>query len=607
MIANKLIVNARNVCSLLTAVAPSSVAEFKDAALEYVCLSLEAVMQNGSLDELDEDLLLELNQVVHDNQLAYLPFARSGRAETLLFDRYPELAERIERGKRAKVDAIVLSNKYAEGDNMSTSFRAQSLEEVAASPIRQRNRRRVSKEVKSPALAPTLKGKSSAQDLMFEMSDGEDEDEDMPKRIKPPRFTGRGGDAKAMETPVGSLEAPWGSIERPSRPFPDSFRDRDIPLQSVSPLPPPAIKEARPSDQPWGSAPLAGPKFDLKDIMAQDSSTTPSNLSLGLSRGENERIAKAAHAKLSQKERKRLQQAQQFGTPTDKPQPVPPTVSPWQATAHRKPSNSPAMAPVTQPSPKPSPQPSRTSSTPQLTMRQTVANKSATSKQKDKRTASQNQDALSASSPSKARPAASERGMSVSTDPIPTPRSVRHIPLPQHSPTSPSQHLSMMEILSLQEAEKTSIRDAAAKRSLQEIQQEQEFQQWWDQESRRIKEEEEQTKRLVDRYAKAAGQGRGKGRSGKGSKPKGQDKKDGGEEGQRSKGKKDAKPGPAALINENVPAKAPSKQDGGGSRPAGRDNAARGGRGKIGRGGRGGTRGGRPQGPPRDAVSAPAP
>jgi alpha-tubulin suppressor-like RCC1 family protein len=40
-------VNDRNVCSLLQAIAPSSVAEFKDAALEYVCLSLEAVMQNG--------------------------------------------------------------------------------------------------------------------------------------------------------------------------------------------------------------------------------------------------------------------------------------------------------------------------------------------------------------------------------------------------------------------------------------------------------------------------------------------------------------------------------------------------------------------------------
>ena len=45
--ADNATVNARNVCSLLTAVAPSSVAEFKDAALEYVCLSLEAVMQNG--------------------------------------------------------------------------------------------------------------------------------------------------------------------------------------------------------------------------------------------------------------------------------------------------------------------------------------------------------------------------------------------------------------------------------------------------------------------------------------------------------------------------------------------------------------------------------
>lgn len=220
-------------------------------------------------------------------------------------------------------------------------------------------------------------------------------------------------------------------------------------------------------------------------------------------------------------------------------------------------------------------------------MRQTVANKGVESKQKDK----------GATSPLKARPAASERGMSVSTDPIPTPRSVRHIPLPQHSPTSPSQHLSMMEILSMQEAEKASIRDAAAKRSLQEIQQEQEFQQWWDQESRRVIEEEEQTKRLIDRYAKAAGQGRGKGRNAKGSKAKGQDNKD-------------VKAGPA---NDNAQSKAPTKQETpgkqeGGSRSTGRDSASRGGgRGRMGRGGRGGARGGRPQGPSRDGTSGPAP
>ncbi|KAF1836145.1 hypothetical protein BDW02DRAFT_494358 [Decorospora gaudefroyi] len=600
-------VNARNVCSLLTAVAPSSVAEFKDAALEYVCLSLEAVMQNGSLDELDEDLLLELNQVARDNQLAYLPFARSGRAEALLFDRYPELAERIERGKRAKVDAIVLSNKYAETDSLSTSFRAQSLEEVAASPLRQRNKRRASKETKSPALTPALKGKASVQDLMFEMSDG-DSDDDTSKKIKPLTFTGQTGDEKAVETPVGSPEAPWAAIQRPGRESPHTFdKEDDIPLKAVSPLPPPAMREMRASGQPWGTTPFAGAKLDLKDIMAQDSSATPSNLSLGLSRGDSERIAKAAHAKLSQKERKRLQQAKQLGTPIEKPQPALPAVSPWQATAHRKPSNSPVVAPVEPASPKPSPQSSRPSSTPQLTMRQTVANKGASSRQKDKRTASQGAQAVPGiGSPSQARPAVSERGMSVSTDPIPTPRSVRHIPLPQHSPTSASQHLSMMEILSLQEAEKTSIRDAAAKRSLQEIQQEQEFQQWWDQESRRVIEEEEQTRRLVDRMARAAARDRGRGRGGRGGKAKPKDNKDGGEGGDRGKGKRDVSAGPA--TKDTVPPKATPKYDDGGRAP-GRDGAdrGRGGRGRIGRGGRGvGGRGGRPPGQPKDGVTASA-
>jgi hypothetical protein len=554
-----------------------------------------------SLDELDEDLLLELNQVAHDNQLAYLPFARSGRAEALLFDRYPELAERIERGRRAKVDAIVLSNKYAEGNSLSTSFRAQSLEEVAASPLRQRNKRRASKEAKSPASTPALMAKSSVQDLMFEMSDGDDEEDNIPKRIRPPRFTDRSGDENAVETPVGSPEAPWASIQRPS---PHTFaKGDDIPIKSVSLLPPPAIKEARPPGQPWGTTSLASAKLDLKDIMAQDSSSIPSNLSLGLSRGESDRIAKAAHAKLSQKERKRLAQAQQLGTPIEKPQPAPPTISPWQATAHRK-SSIPVITPAAQPSPKPSPQPSRASSTPQLTMRQTVA-KGAASKQKDKRTASQNaQGAVGTASPSN-RPAANERGMSVSTDPIPTPRSVRHIPLPQHDPTSPSQHLSMMEILSLQEAEKISIRDAAAKRSLQEIQQEQEFQQWWDQESRRVIKEEEQTQKLINKHAREAARERGKGRSGRGGKAKSLGKKDGGgEDGDRAKGKWDVSAGPAA--QEVKAPKAPAKPDGG-CAPA-RDGAdcgrGGGGRGRIGRGGRGVARGGRPQGPPRDA-SAP--
>lgn len=39
-------VNIRNVCQLLNAVAPYSVTQFKDAALEYICLNLEGVLEN---------------------------------------------------------------------------------------------------------------------------------------------------------------------------------------------------------------------------------------------------------------------------------------------------------------------------------------------------------------------------------------------------------------------------------------------------------------------------------------------------------------------------------------------------------------------------------
>lgn len=531
---------------------------------------------------MDDDLILELNQVAHDNQLAYLPFARSGRAEALLFDRYPELAEKIERSKRAKVDAIVLSNKYADVDGLSSSFRAQSLEEVAASPLRQRTKRRVSKEAKSPALTPALKGKASVQDLMFEMSDGEQEEDETHGKIKPPRFTKTTANDGQNDTPLGSPEAPWSTSRTQGRNSLGSFdKGFDILPQSVSPLPPPALETPRPPGQPWGAAPLSGAKLDLRDIMAQTSTSTPSNLSLGLSRRDSEQKAASSHAKMSQKERKRLQQAQQLGAPIEKAQPAPPAVSPWQAASQRKPSSTPIVAPVSQPSPKASPQPTRAPSTPQLTMRQTIANNGGASKQKGKRSTSQaTSEPSGAASPK--RPAANERGMSVSTDPIPTPRSVRHIPLPQHDPTSPSQNLSMMEILSIQEAEKTSIRDAAAKRSLQEIQQEQEFQAWWDEESKRVIQEEEQRKRAEERAARNAARG-------KSSKPRGgrgvgkvKKDKDGAGEGDRGKQSRDVSQGPASAPTKSAP-----KQDGG---ERGR------GRGRGHRGGRGGPRGGRMQG-----------
>ncbi|KAF2468489.1 uncharacterized protein BDR25DRAFT_231544 [Lindgomyces ingoldianus] len=590
-------VNARNVCSLLNAIAPSSVSEFKDAALEYVCLSLEAVMQNGSLDELDDDLILELNQVVRDNQLATLPFARSGRAEAILFDKYPELAERIERGKRAKIDAIVLSNKFSDSDGIvSSSFRAQSLEELSTSPLRQRNRRKTSRETKpgadSPHMFPALKDKNSVPDLIFEMSDEEEEEEKTNNKIQPSQFTSRSASKHPIQTPIGSPDEAWSEVRRKSR---SSSHGLGIEETTTPQLPgsmsPIVTKEMRAPGRPWGSTPLGGAKLDLKDIMAQASSDKPSGLTLGLSgQAIEEQPSASFQAKMSQKERKRLHQAQQLGQPAtiEKPQPTPPTVSPWQAMSQRKPTpiNSPAMVTPSQPS--------RTPSTPQLTMRQTVANSGITSKQKESQPSQPSRSASRSIKSLQTGPASAlGPGMSVSTNPIPTPHSVRHIPLPSHSSTSPNHHLSMNEILSQQLAEKNYVRDAAAKRSLQEIQQEQEFQEWWDQESKRVIQEEEQKKRADERAAKV-NRSRPKGRGGRG-KNKGKDKKDVEEDSERGKGSRDV--GGTFVPHESTVPKSIPEQEGG---ERGR------GRGKGYRGSRGGGRGGRTQGPAKDGPAAQA-
>ncbi|KAJ6188351.1 hypothetical protein N7519_003259 [Penicillium mononematosum] len=73
--------------------------------------------------------------------------------------------------------------------------------------------------------------------------------------------------------------------------------------------------------------------------------------------------------------------------------------------------------------------------------------------------------------------------------PQPAIQSIRHIPRPDlsasRSPSSGSYSLST--ILLQQQTEKEAIREAAtAKHKMHEIQAEQEFQQWWDQESKRV-------------------------------------------------------------------------------------------------------------------------
>lgn len=77
----------------------------------------------------------------------------------------------------------------------------------------------------------------------------------------------------------------------------------------------------------------------------------------------------------------------------------------------------------------------------------------------------------------------------------------------------------MSEIVAHQLAEKDLIKEAAAKRDLQEIQAEQEFQLWWEAESARVQEAEQKaaaktSKKPRPRGGRGRGGGGGKGRGG---------------------------------------------------------------------------------------------
>lgn len=81
---------------------------------------------------------------------------------------------------------------------------------------------------------------------------------------------------------------------------------------------------------------------------------------------------------------------------------------------------------------------------------------------------------------------------------------------------------SMADIIGQQQMEQQRVKEAVAKKSLQEIQEEQAFQEWWDQESRRTQEEEARRRARGGKDGDHVGGGnrRGGGRKGRGGKSK---------------------------------------------------------------------------------------
>lgn len=536
-------VSARNVCWLLNAISPSSVHEFKHASLEYLCLSLESMLQGHHLNELDEDLLVELDEVVRQNQLACMPFAKSGRAEEDLHERHPELASLLDRNRQVKIDSIRLRSKYQD----MNSFAPGSLGDDGTQSPAQKPRRGSAMAVKSDGdrPSPSLKTKASSKDMMFTM------DEELGSQYRSP---GPSPAIKPMSTPKldqipsespmddGWLDARGKSITSPSlRPQQSSTPGATTPRTPKSPL----LGGRTPSSAglPWTATPLAGSlKTGLKDIMAQASSGRTSSLSQGI---ESQKAAAEKSGsspfslpapKMSQKERKKMLQQQQAASAQSSARLNEAQVnagttrgSPWQTiSAQKVPSlkdvfNKEAAPAAVQP-PKPT---QRAASTPHLTMRQTVANPKPAPPSQSKPVAS----------PSTQHHQFPRQSVPVNNSPRPAPHQQQNLDFPsiaqsiRHSPApvEPSLQLSIADIVEQERLQKELLKEAVAKRDLGEIQAEQEFAEWWEKESRRVQgyEDEPDEKAKGDAAkggakkgprrkprGEGSGRGRGKGRGG---------------------------------------------------------------------------------------------
>lgn len=461
-------------------------------------------------------MINELDDTVRQNQLACLPISRSGRAQEDLLDTYPQLAEILDRGKRTKIDQIAFRSRWRHDDVLVKSFPVKggfSFDEEATSrfpsPLKPSLRPRHDEDFQ--AKSPRLKSKTSTADLMFEMDVSEEFPDPAPERQTL-------SDQSACATPsLGPIaESSWPTtqydkvhtnVATSTSPLRLSERGEQPGLGLQTPMGSPKPNMSK----PWGSRVVSSQKLDMKDIMAQTSSSRVSSISTSLA-AASAPISVSSTSKMSQKERKRQQQQAALQRPLDPP--TPPVVqaqakvviagSPWQASSKgARTSLKDILGAESSSPPSPRDTPSRAVSNPPLTLRQTIPGNVATVQ----RSASENT--------SKNQPPPPKQSISTPIAPPPTtntqsrPSSSRTIPCPatigpsSSTPTKsirytnplasaePSLQLSMADILSQQQTEKDVIKEAAAKRSLQEIQEEQAFQEWWDQESRKIKDEEE--------------------------------------------------------------------------------------------------------------------
>jgi inhibitor of Bruton tyrosine kinase len=478
-------VTTRNISLLLNEISPCSVTSFKDAGLEYLCLQLESMLENHLLDDLDEDLSLELDEAVRDNQLAHFPFARSRRAELLLHEKYPDLAADVIEERQVRVKEMAFKAAQAAQVGRNTPF------------------------------SPTLRPKKSTADMIFDMDDDTLADS--------PKLRASDGRIELDNEPITQLPKSWqqGKAKDVAQSMGSSL--------GTTPVRTPVLSSTRPEMEsppqrgfqigakqsaPWAPTPLSTSKLDLKGIMSETGSGSALSTGLAAQKAKESTASPKPQTKVSQKERKRQMQAQAEAQAADKVQQA--SHTPWETVSGKRPapwktpsssSNTPAKETL--------PSPSAARPVPAPAVKPSVASEAGAKLSKtrtaspDTRFSGQGRAHTTPAVPSSSGPRQSRKPL------IPHSQSYTTRPPKPEMPLG----LSMADIMGQQTREQELVKEAVSKRSLQEIQQEQEFQEWWDQESRRTQEEE--AKRLSKGNDKA---GAARGRRGRGGKPRAGDK-----------------------------------------------------------------------------------
>ncbi|KAL2166270.1 hypothetical protein VTG60DRAFT_3064 [Thermothelomyces hinnuleus] len=574
--------NTRNIAHLLNAISPCSVTEFKDVGLEYICLQLETMLENHLLDELDADLLLELDEVVRDNQAAQSPFVRSGRAEMLLHENNPSLAEEIDEERQRRIREMAFKAQREEEKKLASASKTRygSLDDPNPSTTTPDRARKVSRAESNEAPSPSLRPKASQGDMIFDMEDDEASlaNSLLSKTRKPAE-----GTPDLDQNP--SMGSSWkGSGKKIRLNLGESPASPATSLQT----PVKAAKGSTPATpvqkgQPWGTTVAPITKLDLRDIIRSESASR-SSLSEGLgAQRAKESLPKAPPQKLSQKEKKRQQQAAQaaqaallaakaerpknvWERPADEPQ-----ASPWKTVGKDKTPSKGLLSPDVA---GPIPIHRRTASPDTRFAGQRTPSSSIVAGAKSP------QPRTPAPNPSNAEKPTS----AISSIIVPHSR----VYIPPAPKTEQLLGLSMQDIMGQQTRDKEQVKEAVAKRSLQEIQQEQEFQEWWDAESKRMQEEEKRRAAAAAAAAAAASEAEGGDGGGEGSGKRGRRGKAAG------RGQRGGRGGGAGSRDDKA---GESRGRGGGGSGTGASGAggSRGAKGKgngKGRGGGGGSSGG---------------